>query len=100
MCLEQEQQEHKPRSKNTNPEIKKKKKNQYSLSLRNGELFAKVAKGQFTRGLITAKEEDRSNHNNKGEIPKHVEDHHRLRVGPVALVLLKLLGRGLPNHHR
>ena len=24
MCLEQEQQEHKPRSKNTNPEIKKK----------------------------------------------------------------------------
>ena len=70
------------------------------MSLRNGELLAKVAKGQFTRGLIAAKEEDSSSHNNKGEIPKHIEDHHGLRVGPVALALLELLRRGLPNHHR
>ena len=52
------------------------------------------------RGLIAAKEEDSSSHNNKGEIPEHVEDHHGLRVGPIALALLELLRRGLPNHHR
>ncbi|KAF3958841.1 hypothetical protein CMV_016290 [Castanea mollissima] len=34
------------------------------------------------------------------EIPKHVEDHHGLQVGPVALALLELLRHGLPNHHR
>ena len=69
------------------------------MSLRNGEFFAKVAKGQFTRGLIAAKEDDSSSHNNKGKIPKHVEDHHGLRVGPVTLALLELLRRGLSNHH-
>ena len=30
MCLEQEQQEHNPRSKNTNPEIKKKKNREWT----------------------------------------------------------------------
>ncbi|KAF3962493.1 hypothetical protein CMV_012992, partial [Castanea mollissima] len=34
------------------------------------------------------------------EIPKHVEDHHGLQVGPVALALFELLRHGLPNHHR
>nr|POF00576.1 hypothetical protein CFP56_27652 [Quercus suber] len=57
-------------------------------------------KCRFTRGLIVAKEEDSSSHNNKGKIPKHVKDHHELRVGLVALALLELLRRGLSNHHR
>lgn len=46
---------------------------------------------------MAAHDEDGDRDDHEGEVPHEVQDHYRLRVGPVALPLLDLLLRSFPH---
>lgn len=46
---------------------------------------------------MAAHDEDGNRDDHEGEVPHEVQNHYRLRVGPVALALLDLLLRSFPD---
>lgn len=49
------------------------------------------------RPLAAAHDEDGNRDDHEGEVPHEVQNHYRLRVGPIALALLDLLGRSFAD---
>lgn len=50
--------------------------------------------------FVAAEDQNSDADRHKGEIPENVEEHHGLRIRPIALPLFQLLRCGFSDHHR
>ena len=55
---------------------------------------------RHSRRFVPAQYHHRRRRHHEREVPNDVQDHHRLRIRPIALPLLQLLRRRLTDHHR